>query len=844
MDQKDVIIITGSSGFIGSALINKLAGRARLVGFDKIAGRTPPPEAECICIDLTSEKAIEAAFERVRVAYGNRIASVVHLAAYYDLSGKPSPLYEQITVQGTERLLEQLKGFQVEQFIFSSTMLVHAPTDPGQRISEDSPIDPRWAYPESKVETEALIRKEHGEIPIALLRLAGVYDDRGHSAFLSQQIARIYERQLLSHVYPGDIRRGQASVHLDDLTDVFARSIEKRGELPRELTLLVGEPETLSYDEVQRLVGRLLHSEERETREVPKSLAKTGAWLENEILDEEPFIKPWMVDFADAHYELDISRVRTLLAWEPKHSLRESLPKITAALKSDPPGWYRANKLDAAQVAADRVSTRDADEGMAPLDHKKMMREQAEEMRQMHFGMIWVHFVNVLLGAWLITAPFVFGTFGQNVFSDAILRVTQERGLWEPAIRNSALTWSDVVSGALIMLFGVLSLSPRFSWAQWPNTIVGIWLLFAPLMFWSPTAATYANDTLIGALVISFAILIPMMPGMSHEGMMDQSNVPIGWSYCPSTYLQRLPIIALGAVGFFIARYLAAYQMGHIDHIIDPFFAGREGLNGTATIITSHVSKAWPVPDGGLGAVTYMFEILMGAMGDRRRWRTMPWMVTMFIIVVVPLGVVSIYFIIIQPIVIGTYCSLCLLAALAMVIMIPYALDELIAMGQYLVQSHRRGESLLRIFFRGGASPGSGRDQHPDFGATWSGVVTSAVRGVTIPWTLAANALLGIWLMFSRLVFGTVPPLADSDHLVGALVFTVAVIAMAEVGRALRFANFLFGVWLVAAPWLLAGGSTAATPAEVASGLILMALSLPRGQRSHEHYGSWDRFVM
>jgi len=49
-----------------------------------------------------------------------------------------------------------------------------------------------------------------------------------------------------------------------------------------------------------------------------------------------------------------------------------------------------------------------------------------------------------------------------------------------------------------------------------------------------------------------------------------------------------------------------------------------------------------------------MFEILMGVMGDRRRWRTMPWMVTMFIIVVVPLGVVSIYFIIIQPIVIGT----------------------------------------------------------------------------------------------------------------------------------------------------------------------------------------------
>jgi nucleoside-diphosphate-sugar epimerase len=133
MEPKDVIIITGSSGFIGSALINKLAGRYRLVGFDRIATRMPPPAAECVCIDLTNEDAVKAAFDRVRIAYGHRIASVVHLAAYYDLSGEPSPLYEQITVRGTERLLQHLQGFEVEQFIFSSTMLVHAPAKLGQR---------------------------------------------------------------------------------------------------------------------------------------------------------------------------------------------------------------------------------------------------------------------------------------------------------------------------------------------------------------------------------------------------------------------------------------------------------------------------------------------------------------------------------------------------------------------------------------------------------------------------------------------------------------------------------------------------------------------------------------
>jgi hypothetical protein len=164
-----------------------------------------------------------------------------------------------------------------------------------------------------------------------------------------------------------------------------------------------------------------------------------------------------------------------------------------------------------------------------------------------------------------------------------------------------------------------------------------------------------------------------------------------------------------------------------------------------------------------------MFEILMGVMGGRARWRTMPWMVLLFGIVVVPLGVVSIYFIIIQPIVIGTYCTLCLLAALAMLIMIPYSLDELVAMGQFLVANTRRGRPFWRSFFMGDALPGSGKDERPGFDASIGDTVASAARGVTIPWTLVASAALGLWLMFSRLVFGTEPPMADSDHLVDSI---------------------------------------------------------------------------
>ena len=140
--------------------------------------------------------------------------------------------------------------------------------------------------------------------------------------------------------------------------------------------------------------------------------------------------------------------------------------------------------------------------------------------------------------------------------------------------------------------------------------------------------------------------------------------------------------------------------------------------------------------------------------------------------------------------------------------------------------------------------PGGTIDRHPGFGDPLPAAFVSSIRGVKLPWTLVASALIGVWLMFSRASLGSVPPIADSDHLVGALVVTVAIIAMAEVARPLRFLNVLFGLWLIAAPWLLQGSNVTGDVAGMVAGLALVALSLPRGRRSQEHYGSWDRLIV
>jgi nucleoside-diphosphate-sugar epimerase len=344
---REIVVITGSSGLIGAAVGAQLDRVYEVIGFDRPGAPHPPAEVEAIDFDVTSDDSVREGLRRVRDEHGDRIASVIHLAAYYDFKGEPSDKYEAITVRGTERLLRGLRDFRVEQFVFGSTMLVHAPSEPGQKITEGSPIDPKWPYPESKVWAENLIRAERGNIPVVMLRMAGVYDDRCHSIPLANQIQRIFEGRFTSHFYPASLSRGQAFVHLDDLVGVFRRLVKLRAKLPPETALLIGEPETVPYGELQDTLGRLIHGKSWATYRVPKPLAKVGAWVQDHLpVGGESFIKPWMIDRADDHYELDITRARTLLGWEPRLTLRGTLPVMIDDLKRDPVAWYRENKLE------------------------------------------------------------------------------------------------------------------------------------------------------------------------------------------------------------------------------------------------------------------------------------------------------------------------------------------------------------------------------------------------------------------------------------------------------------------------------------------------------------------
>src|SRR3546814_4379899 len=104
-----------------------------------------------------------------------------------------------------------------------------------------------------------------------------------------------------------------------------------------------------------------------------------------------------------------------------------------------------------------------------------------------------------------------------------------------------------------------------------------------------------------------------------------------------------------------------------------------------------------------------------------------------------------------------------------MLIMIPFALDEVIAMGQFLVWAKCRGKPLIRTFFQGDASE-AGSGDASDLMSSPAAFWADAKRGLTLPWTLAVSIPLGAFLMLTRVTLGNEGAMAHSDHVIGALV--------------------------------------------------------------------------
>jgi len=178
-------------------------------------------------------------------------------------------------------------------------------------------------------------------------------------------------------------------------------------------------------------------------------------------------------------------------------------------------------------------------------------------------------------------------------------------------------------------------------------------------------------------------------------------NVP-PYNHNPAAWSQRIPICLCAMIAAIISSHLALYQWGWTGSVWDPIFGDQSN-----NVVTSNAAKRMygfiGIHDAALGALAYLGDAVLGFAGSPRRWQYRPWLVVLFGIDVIPLGIVSVILVMLQFMLLGQWCFLCLVTAVISLILVYWAWDEVRVSLTYLwvVWKETRSKRLLWKTFWG-----------------------------------------------------------------------------------------------------------------------------------------------
>ena len=171
------------------------------------------------------------------------------------------------------------------------------------------------------------------------------------------------------------------------------------------------------------------------------------------------------------------------------------------------------------------------------------------------------------------------------------------------------------------------------------------------------------------------------------EATGSDHSIPQGWDENPTNWGKRLGLAGLAFVGFSIAVYLSLFQLGVVGSVWDPFFQSH--------LVLEYLG--WP--DAIPGVLGYGAEIFFSLIGDKNRWRTAPWTVLAFGLIIFPAAGISVVLMIVQPLAVNAWCTLCLASAFISFVICGWGADEVLATLQHLKRVKNAGGSMWQALW-------------------------------------------------------------------------------------------------------------------------------------------------
>lgn len=320
------ILVTGATGFLGSALVTTLVKQqqpVRILVRDENKARAQFGDAVSIITgDITDAEQVKKAVEGATIIY--------HLVGHLYHPSVPTELFRRTHVEGTRTLLQACQGqSQLQRFVHCSTTGVHGITGP-QPAAEDAPFAPTNPYEITKLESELLALRAYQQqgLPVSVVRPGLVYGPGDlHLLGFFQSI-----NKGLFRVIDG----GRAQLHpvyIDDITASFLLCAEKPEAIGNSYNIAGEQPVTIR--QLAQSIAAALG------KELPRG--NIPLWLANLAADtftllpgfegEKAPLTRSRIKFLTKSRVYCIERAQQELGYQPKMGLAEGM-KQTAI-------WYR-----------------------------------------------------------------------------------------------------------------------------------------------------------------------------------------------------------------------------------------------------------------------------------------------------------------------------------------------------------------------------------------------------------------------------------------------------------------------------------------------------------------------
>jgi nucleoside-diphosphate-sugar epimerase len=339
-----IALVTGSSGFIGSHLVDALVTRGATVRVLARAGAAAgeaDPRTTRWTVDLLDDRSV-----RDTPAWDG-VTHVFHLAGV--TKRRTLAQFRSGNVVPTANLLAGAVargGSRPPRFVFVSTQAAGGPASSADRpVREDDPPRPIEGYGQSKLEAEAAARRYQGQLPVTIVRPAAVYGPRDRD-FL--RAFRLAARSIAIHAVPRENRF--SIVHVTDLVDALLRAGDRPEAVGR--TYYVANDAPVSWRELYAEISAAASRSPGVDVQIPLS-AVTAAGYAGDIVSaltgwhtlanrhKTRLARPrwWLCDPSRAHAELDWNSSVPL-----QGGVRETYLWYLAA------GWMRPRKQGRASV--------------------------------------------------------------------------------------------------------------------------------------------------------------------------------------------------------------------------------------------------------------------------------------------------------------------------------------------------------------------------------------------------------------------------------------------------------------------------------------------------------------